>query len=122
MAIKLNMSKLIYVLLSVEHVIGKLQLYCFGFVFISREKKYFCISMHSSPAVTPTLPRLEVCLAEAGIPLQIPTHAALKYTQSCSAPTTPEMHLRRIQSLRFDLTLLTNTTILKSAVGTNLYL
>lgn len=78
--------------------------------------------MHSSPAVTPTLPPLEVCLAEAGIPLQLPTHAALKHTQSCSAPSTPEMHLRRIQSLRFDLTLLTNTTIIKFAVGTNPYL
>ncbi len=119
MAIKPNMSTLIYVLLSAEHVIAKLQLYCFGFVFISGKKKCFCVSMYSSPAVTPTLPRLEVCLAEAGIPLQTPTYATLKYTQSCSAPSTPEMHLRRIQSLRFDLTLLTNTTIRKFAVGTN---
>ncbi|XP_016148813.1 innate immunity activator b [Sinocyclocheilus grahami] len=54
----------------------------------------------SSPAVTPTLPPLEVCLEDAGIPLQIPTHAALKHTQSCSAPSTPEMHLRRRHTLR----------------------
>ncbi len=41
MAIKPNMSTLIYVLLSVEHVIAKLQLYCFGFVFISGKKSVF---------------------------------------------------------------------------------
>ncbi|XP_051958061.1 innate immunity activator protein-like isoform X3 [Xyrauchen texanus] len=61
----------------------------------------------SSPAVTLTLPPLEVCLAEAGLPLQIPTHTALRHTQSCSAPSTPEMHLRRRQSLRVPNTELT---------------
>ncbi|XP_073681979.1 innate immunity activator b [Garra rufa] len=65
-----------------------------------KKKSHSSSIKSSSPAVTPTLPPLEVCLAEAGIPLQIPAHAALKHTQSCSAPTTPEMHLRRIQSLR----------------------
>lgn len=60
-------------------------------------------SVKSSPS-TPTLPSIEVCLADAGIPLQIPTHAALKHTQSCSAPSTPEMHLRRRQSLRLPIT------------------
>ncbi len=119
MAIKPNMSTLIYVLLSVEHVIAKLQLYCFGFVFISGKKSVFVFQCIVVLLLPPTLPRLEVCLAEAGIPLQTPTYATLKYTQSCSAPSTPEMHLRRIQSLRFDLTLLTNTTIRKFAVGKN---
>ncbi|XP_051767737.1 innate immunity activator b [Ctenopharyngodon idella] len=66
-----------------------------------QKKKRSSSIKSSSPSVTPTLPPLEVCLAEAGIPLQIPTHAALKHTQSCSAPSTPEMHLRRRQSLRF---------------------
>lgn len=65
-----------------------------------KQKKSHSSSTKSSPAVTPTLPPLDVCLVEAGIPLQIPTHAALRHTQSCSAPTTPEMHLRRGQSLR----------------------
>ncbi|XP_056324136.1 innate immunity activator b [Danio aesculapii] len=60
-------------------------------------------SVKSSPS-TPTLPSIEVCLADAGIPLQIPSHAALKHTQSCSAPSTPEMHLRRRQSLRLPIT------------------
>ncbi|XP_067288046.1 innate immunity activator b isoform X2 [Pseudorasbora parva] len=66
-----------------------------------KKKRSHSSSIKSSPAVTPTLPPLEVCLVEAGIPLQIPTHAALKYTHSCSAPSTPEMHLRRRQSLGF---------------------
>lgn len=65
-----------------------------------KQKRSHCSSTKSSPAVTPTLPPLEVCLVDAGIPLQIPTHAALRHTQSCSAPSTPEMHLRRGQSLR----------------------
>uniref|UniRef100_A0A8C1GI02 Innate immunity activator b n=1 Tax=Cyprinus carpio TaxID=7962 RepID=A0A8C1GI02_CYPCA len=65
-----------------------------------QKKKRSSSIKSSSPAVTPTLPRLEVCLADAGIPLQMPTHAALKQTQSCSAPSTPEMHLRRRHTLR----------------------
>ncbi|XP_042590081.1 innate immunity activator protein-like isoform X1 [Cyprinus carpio] len=65
-----------------------------------KKKSHSSSIKSSSPAVTPTLPPLEVCLAEPRIPLQIPTHAALKHTQSCSAPSTPEMHLRRIQSFR----------------------
>ncbi|XP_051529111.1 innate immunity activator protein-like isoform X2 [Myxocyprinus asiaticus] len=65
-----------------------------------KQKRSHSSSTKSSPAVTPTLPPLEVCLAEAGITLQIPTHTALRHTQSCSAPSTPEMHLRRRQSLR----------------------
>ncbi|XP_059393732.1 innate immunity activator protein-like isoform X1 [Carassius carassius] len=65
-----------------------------------KKKSHSSSIKSSSPAVTPTLPPLEVCLEEARISLQIPTHAALKHTQSCSAPSTPEMHLRRIQSFR----------------------
>ncbi|XP_072521995.1 innate immunity activator b [Salminus brasiliensis] len=57
-------------------------------------------STKSSPAVTPTLPPLEACLEEAGITLQIPSHASLRHIQSSSAPSTPDMHLRRGYSLR----------------------
>ncbi|KAA0707708.1 Innate immunity activator protein [Triplophysa tibetana] len=65
-----------------------------------KQKRSHSSSTKSSPAVTPTLPPLEVCHVDAGIPLQISTHTALRQTQSCSAPSTPEMHLRRGQSLR----------------------
>ncbi|TRY59707.1 hypothetical protein DNTS_002506 [Danionella cerebrum] len=66
----------------------------------SVQSRYSSIFLHCTFPTTPTLPPLDVCLAEAGIQLQIPTHALLKHTQSCSAPSTPEMHLRRRQSLR----------------------
>ncbi|XP_051532365.1 innate immunity activator protein-like isoform X1 [Myxocyprinus asiaticus] len=65
-----------------------------------QKRSHSSCTKSSSPAVTLTLPPLEVCLAEAGIPLQMPTHTALRHMQSCSAPSTPEMHLRKGQSLR----------------------
>ncbi|KAI5093525.1 hypothetical protein C0J45_16663 [Silurus meridionalis] len=54
----------------------------------------------SSPAVMPTLPPLEACLEEIDQKLQIPKHTALSRTQSSSTPSTPEMHLRRVLSIR----------------------
>ncbi|KAL7837344.1 hypothetical protein SRHO_G00270550 [Serrasalmus rhombeus] len=65
-----------------------------------KQKKSCSSSTKSSPAVTPTLPPLEACLEEAGVTLQIPCHKSLRHTQSSSAPSTPEMHLRRGYSLR----------------------
>ncbi|XP_076860555.1 innate immunity activator b [Brachyhypopomus gauderio] len=65
-----------------------------------KQKKSHSSSIKSSPAVTPTLPSLEACLEEAGLTLQIPTHKSLRHTQSSSAPSTPDLHLHRGQSLR----------------------
>ncbi|XP_028855408.1 innate immunity activator b isoform X2 [Denticeps clupeoides] len=65
-----------------------------------KPKKSRSSSTKSSPAVTPTLLPLEACLGNAGMSLQIPSQLALRHTQSSSAPSTPEMHLRRGLSLR----------------------
>ncbi|XP_030634177.1 innate immunity activator b [Chanos chanos] len=65
-----------------------------------KTKKSRSSSSKSSPAVTPVLPPLEACLGEGGLLLQSPRHLALKHTQSSSAPSTPDMHLRRGYSLR----------------------
>ncbi|KAG9260473.1 innate immunity activator protein isoform X1 [Astyanax mexicanus] len=65
-----------------------------------QKKKSRSSSTKSSPAVTPTLPPLKACLEEAGITLQVPGHASLRHIQSSSAPSTPELHLRRGYSLR----------------------
>ncbi|KAK6319368.1 hypothetical protein J4Q44_G00105790 [Coregonus suidteri] len=57
-------------------------------------------SRSSSPAVTPVLPPVEACCGDTALPLQFSSHLRLCYTQSNSAPSTPEMHLRRQLSLR----------------------
>ncbi|XP_062842596.1 innate immunity activator b isoform X2 [Trichomycterus rosablanca] len=53
-----------------------------------------------SPATTPTLPPLEVCLEEPDLKLQMLKHTALRHTKSISTPSTPEMHLRTERFLR----------------------
>ncbi|KAJ7999545.1 hypothetical protein DPEC_G00195540 [Dallia pectoralis] len=54
----------------------------------------------SSPVVTPVLPPVEACYGDMVLPLQMSTHLRLSHTLSNSAPTTPEMHVRRQLSLR----------------------
>ncbi|XP_031423754.1 innate immunity activator b isoform X2 [Clupea harengus] len=53
-----------------------------------------------SPAVTPTLPPLQMCVGEGGQPHPLPSHVTQRHSQSNSAPCTPEMQLRRGLSLR----------------------
>ncbi|XP_062401179.1 innate immunity activator b isoform X2 [Sardina pilchardus] len=65
-----------------------------------KSKKHRSSSRRStSPAVTPTLPPLEVCVGgDSSRPLPLPSH--VRPAQSNSAPCTPEMQLRRGLSLR----------------------
>ncbi|XP_026791390.1 innate immunity activator b isoform X2 [Pangasianodon hypophthalmus] len=67
-----------------------------------KQKKSHSSSTSSScsPASCSTLPPLETCLEEVDLKLQIPKHTAPRHTQSSSTPSTPEMHLRRVLSLR----------------------
>ncbi|KAF4094064.1 hypothetical protein AMELA_G00008970 [Ameiurus melas] len=65
-----------------------------------KQKSSHSSSTSSSPAVTPTLPPLETCLQEVDLQVQIPKPTTLRHAQSHSTPSTPEMHLRRVLSLR----------------------
>ncbi|XP_062323609.1 innate immunity activator b isoform X1 [Osmerus eperlanus] len=60
-------------------------------------------SKSSSPAVTPVLPPVEACLGDLGLPVKV-SNLRLCHPQSSSAPSTPEMQLRRQLSLRFPST------------------
>ncbi|KAG5275330.1 hypothetical protein AALO_G00146220 [Alosa alosa] len=64
------------------------------------KKKRSSSRRSNSPAVTPTLPPLElcVCVEDSSRPLPLPSH--VRATQSNSAPCTPELQLRRGLSLR----------------------
>ncbi|XP_036839730.1 innate immunity activator protein [Oncorhynchus mykiss] len=64
----------------------------------TKNKSHSC-SSKSSPAVTPVLPPVEACYEDTALPLQF-SHLRLCPIQSNSAPSTPEMHLRRQFSLR----------------------
>ncbi|XP_041747647.2 innate immunity activator protein-like isoform X1 [Coregonus clupeaformis] len=67
----------------------------------TKKKSHSCSSKSSSsPAVTPVLPPVEACYEDTALPLQFSSHLRLCHTQSNSAPSTPEMHLRRQLSLR----------------------
>ncbi|XP_038826167.1 innate immunity activator protein-like [Salvelinus namaycush] len=57
-------------------------------------------SKSCSPATTPVLPPVDACCRDTALTLQFSSHLKLSYTQSNSAPSTPEMHLRRQLSLR----------------------
>ncbi|XP_071192028.1 innate immunity activator protein-like isoform X1 [Salvelinus alpinus] len=65
----------------------------------TKNKSHSCSSKSSSPAVTPVLPPVEACYEDTTLPLQF-SHLRLCPIQSNSAPSTPEMHLRRQFSLR----------------------
>ncbi|KAL0978234.1 hypothetical protein UPYG_G00167810 [Umbra pygmaea] len=58
----------------------------------------------SSPAVTPVLPPVEACYGGTHLPVQVSPHLRLCHTQSNSAPSTPEMQIRRHLSLRLPKT------------------
>lgn len=60
-------------------------------------------SKSSSPAATPVLPPVEACLGDSQGPVKL-SHLRLCHTQSNSAPSTPEMQLRRQLSLRLPST------------------
>ncbi|CDQ72793.1 unnamed protein product [Oncorhynchus mykiss] len=62
----------------------------------TKNKSHSC---SSNPAVTPVLPPVEACYEDTALPLQF-SHLRLCPIQSNSAPSTPEMHLRRQFSLR----------------------
>uniref|UniRef100_A0A673YFL2 Innate immunity activator b n=1 Tax=Salmo trutta TaxID=8032 RepID=A0A673YFL2_SALTR len=65
----------------------------------TKNNSHLCSSKSSSPAVTPVLPPVEACYEDTALPLQF-SHLRLCPIQSNSAPSTPEMHLRRQISLR----------------------
>ncbi|XP_010879750.1 innate immunity activator b isoform X3 [Esox lucius] len=67
---------------------------------IKRKSRSSSCKSSSSPAVTPVLPPVEACYGDVALPLPLSTHLRLCHTQSNSAPTTPEMHVRRQLSLR----------------------
>uniref|UniRef100_H3CNP0 Innate immunity activator b n=1 Tax=Tetraodon nigroviridis TaxID=99883 RepID=H3CNP0_TETNG len=67
-----------------------------------KSKKSRSSSKTSTPTKSESLPPLEECLAQAGLPVQLP-HVKLSRSHSNSTPSTPEIRVHRQLSLRYQL-------------------
>lgn len=69
-------------------------------IILINPNKRVSIHFFCSVAGTPTLPRLEICVGDSDLNLQVHTLAGLRHHQSSSTPSTPEMQTRRGHYIR----------------------